>query len=840
MPSVKNTETEAAEYRVVGPPGCGKTTWLGVQVQQAVESGMSVLISSLTKAAATEIGGRNLPISFDALGTLHSHCYHALGRPEIAEGLEHLQQWNEDEREYRLSLGSNDFGEKIDGDNLEPARETPGDELMEIYQICRARMIETGRMPARVQAFAQRWSDWKEANGLTDFTGLIETCLREVPTAPNSPDVMFVDEAQDLDLLEMSLIRKWGSRSASLYIVGDPDQAIFTWRGADPSAFTASQIPEENRWVLSQSYRVPIAVHAQAIRWISRMEGREPVDYLPRDHEGDVRSIKVNWKSPENAVSDAEQYLERGLSVMFLASCSYMLQPLIRILRETGTPFHNPYRRRNGAWNPLQRRWGQTTTGDRILAFLQMTQGGLWTAEDVNRWTEMVKVKGTLNEKGRKIVKQLVDGEEGMLEWDAIHTVFTEEAVEAGLMGNLDWFEQQLTSDKKTVAKFPLAIIKNRGPECLNETPRTFVGTVHCSPGDELIFTTNGWVRMEDLDPAWHRLPSHRRSTNEMTWGGTKTISSEGFDFKKSDRTHQGKLTVIKTEGSRTRVTPNHRLPVCLGEEFYEKWCCYLMRKGNWWRIGMCATAHKPYRSGGVSGRLGTEQADDGWILSIHETREAASMAEAVWQAGYGIPGITFRSAKNRKLSNQQLEEIHESTKDIVGRRVKKLFRETNLQENQPLYTRAALDGDEDKKKTAGHIFTTAAGNLTPLSGRIKALIPKTEFLERRERKKNGNPTLMTATVSLEDFNGTVYGLDVPPYHHYISGGAVVHNSVKGAEADVVYLFPDISRAGMGEWQGTVEQKASVYRLFYVAMTRAKDTLVLAEPSGKYSVNLGS
>ena len=194
------------------------------------------------------------------------------------------------------------------------------------------------------------------------------------------------------------------------------------------------------------------------------------MDYLPRNHEGDVRSIKVNWKDPSNAVSDAEQYLERGLSVMFLASCSYMLQPLIRILRETGTPFHNPYRRRNGAWNPLQRGWGQTTTGDRILAFLQMTQGGLWTAEDVNRWTEMVKVKGALNDKGRKIVKQLVDGEEGMLEWDDIHAVFTEEAVEAGLTGDLDWFEQQLTSAKKTAAIFPLAIIKNRGPKCLNET----------------------------------------------------------------------------------------------------------------------------------------------------------------------------------------------------------------------------------------------------------------------------------------------------------------------------------------------------------------------------------
>ena len=63
-------------------------------------------------------------------------------------------------------------------------------------------------------------------------------------------------------------------------------------------------------------------------------------------------------------------------------------------------------------------------------------------------------------------------------------------------------------------------------------------------------------------------------------------------------------------------------------------------------------------------------------------------------------------------------------------------------------------------------------------------------------------------------------------------------HSVKGAEADVVYLFPDISRAGMVEWQGSAEQKASVYRLFYLAMTRAKDTLVLAEPSGKFNVNL--
>ena len=231
-------------------------------------------------------------------------------------------------------------------------------------------------------------------------------------------------------------------------------------------------------------------MHAHAVRWISRMESREHVEYRPRDHEGEVRSINASWANPETVVADVEQYLERGMNVMFLTSCSYMLQPLIRTLREAGVPFHNPYRRRNGAWNPLQRRRGQTTTSDRVLSFLNMSQGGMWNAEDLNRWTDMVRVKGVLNTNGRKLIKTLTDTydgtkEGGYVNWDDLYSVLTEEAIEAGLMGNLDWFEENLTSAKSAAAKFPMAIARRRGVESLTQPPRVSVGTIHSVKGAE-------------------------------------------------------------------------------------------------------------------------------------------------------------------------------------------------------------------------------------------------------------------------------------------------------------------------------------------------------------------
>ncbi len=61
-------------------------------------------------------------------------------------------------------------------------------------------------------------------------------------------------------------------------------------------------------------------------------------------------------------------------------------------------------------------------------------------------------------------------------------------------------------------------------------------------------------------------------------------------------------------------------------------------------------------------------------------------------------------------------------------------------------------------------------------------------------------------------------------------------HSVKGGEADVVFLFPDLSRAADAAYQKHGPDRDSVIRLFYVGMTRAKHTLYICQQESASAV----
>jgi len=321
-------------------------------------------------------------------------------------------------------------------------------------------------------------------------------------------------------------------------------------------------------------------------------------------------------------------------------------------------------------------------------------------------------------------------------------------------------------------------------------------------------------VAIADLQPD-DRLVGYHRPTNAIL-GMRDHPSSRGYAFERSQRPFDGHLVTIDTAITRTRVTPNHRVLVRFDDDaFCGRWCVYLMRRGDWWRVGTCTTAQRPYRAGGVSGRLSTEQADAGWILGVYGTRREALLGEASIQTKYGIPGLTFQSSTARSLSHEDLARVHTDAATSVAPRVSVLLNELGLDADWPLYRRGDHDG-QSKRNLRGN-FVTEAANLVALSGRIQMLAAT-----------GRRPVPAPATAAWERYRGPVYGLDVPPHHYYVSGGAVVHNSVKGGEADSVYISPELSKQGYWNgWRQNGPARDQIVRLFYVMMTRARERVTI-------------
>ena len=61
-------------------------------------------------------------------------------------------------------------------------------------------------------------------------------------------------------------------------------------------------------------------------------------------------------------------------------------------------------------------------------------------------------------------------------------------------------------------------------------------------------------------------------------------------------------------------------------------------------------------------------------------------------------------------------------------------------------------------------------------------------------------------------------------------------HSLKGGESDVVILCPDLSYQGYTQYLGSAAGRYDATRLFYVGMTRARETLILANPAGRMAV----
>jgi DNA helicase-2/ATP-dependent DNA helicase PcrA len=286
-----------------------------------------------------------------------------------------------------------------------------------------------------------------------------------------------------------------------LLLCGDDDQCIYRFSGASPEAFLDPPVPDNMKTVLNQSYRVPKKVLDRAMELIVKVKHREPKTFRPRqetpigpDATGNLfEEPDITWKHPEEMLPAIRSKLKKDMSVMILASCSYMLKPIEQILRQNGMPFANPYRRTRGDWNPLHGGGNGISASELLTAFFNHgIDQNYWNVPQFLRWASYIKVGsfGLQKKIGNKALKALAiaveDNEPGLHTIrDALNIVLSPNAVEQSLNRNIDWLLENVKKPRQEGLKYPVRVYKKYGISGVEEEPKIILGTIHSVKGGE-------------------------------------------------------------------------------------------------------------------------------------------------------------------------------------------------------------------------------------------------------------------------------------------------------------------------------------------------------------------
>ncbi|MFE7933705.1 ATP-dependent helicase [Streptomyces sp. NPDC057456] len=258
----------AGPLLVLAGPGTGKTTTLVESVAARIARGDDperILVLTFSRKAAVELRDRMAHRMGAARApqatTFHSYCYALIRAHQDAdlfvEPLRLLSGPEQDVAVRELLAGQLDL-QRLGlahvrwPDELRACLTTRGfaDEVRAVL----ARSRELGLDPAALDAFAHRIGrpDWRAAasflaeyldvldlHGVIDYAELVHRAvlLAHRPEVAERLaaryDAVFVDEYQDTDPAQVRLLHALAGGGRSLVAFGDPDQSIYTFRGAD-------------------------------------------------------------------------------------------------------------------------------------------------------------------------------------------------------------------------------------------------------------------------------------------------------------------------------------------------------------------------------------------------------------------------------------------------------------------------------------------------------------------------------------------------------------------------------------------------------------------------------
>ena len=351
---------EADHLRIIAGAGSGKTRVLTMRIAWLIEKkGIRpnrILAITFTNKAAREMKNRINDMLKDQgtgcwISTIHSLCMRilaedigALNYPKnftVVDADDQRQILKEAYKEVGIDKKEYPYGNILDYIADNKYQYIDPEKAME-FCYGEPRLINK----AKVYDYYDR--RLKQLYAL-DFDDLILFTTRLFQTYPtilekwsSKFEYIHVDEFQDVDKEQYKLIRQLCTVHDHLYVVGDPDQTIFTWRGADVNIIVNldKDFKDTKTIVLNQNYRSTNNILSGANSVIKNNKARVEKELFSKNGEGSKiihktcmsETAEANYVVNQIIKLHGDGYNYRDIAVLYRAN--YLSREVEKVLIE--------------------------------------------------------------------------------------------------------------------------------------------------------------------------------------------------------------------------------------------------------------------------------------------------------------------------------------------------------------------------------------------------------------------------------------------------------------------------------------------------------------------------
>ena len=347
---------------ILAPAGSGKTRVLTRRVARRIVVGEieaeHTLVVTFTRKAATELVARLGSLGVRervATGTFHAIAWSTLRQRFADISRDPPVLLDQKARLIAAVLGSGRKSRGASAGDIAGEIEWAKARLIapERYE---AEALAAGRRPplpaGEIADVYRRYEERKRKDRFVDFDDLLDlvaTAMERDETYAASQRWrfrhFFVDEFQDVNPAQHRLLEAWRGGRPDLCVVGDPNQAIYGWNGADPSFLT-----DISRWYpgsmvvrLTHNYRSTPQIVAAADRVLKSAGDRTPSPVAVRP-DGAFPAVHSFADELAEARGIATLFRDRGGAsrswsrFAVLTRTNAQLVPIERVLRAGAIP----------------------------------------------------------------------------------------------------------------------------------------------------------------------------------------------------------------------------------------------------------------------------------------------------------------------------------------------------------------------------------------------------------------------------------------------------------------------------------------------------------------------